>query len=84
MASAGSKSVISKDMQELGQGREDVSHSIQGHKANLSNPSKSCRALHDITGILLTATRHKRAEQEEQRQGDRGAWRRRQPVRQGG
>lgn len=40
MNSAGDRSVISKDMQELGQGREDVSHSIQGHKANLSNPSK--------------------------------------------
>lgn len=39
MASAGSKSVISDDMQELTQGKETISNSIQGHKANLSNPS---------------------------------------------
>lgn len=41
MDSAGSKSVVSRDMQELGQGGEDISHQIQGHKANLSNPSTS-------------------------------------------
>ena len=41
MASAGNKSVISNDMQELTQGQEDVSKTIQGHKANLSNPSKT-------------------------------------------
>jgi hypothetical protein len=39
MASAGSKSVLSDDMQELTQGKETISNSIQGHKANLSNPS---------------------------------------------
>ena len=39
MASAGNKSVISDDMQELNQGPEDISKTIQGHKANLSNPS---------------------------------------------
>ncbi|KAL6860714.1 hypothetical protein ACO1O0_004748 [Amphichorda felina] len=41
MASAGNKSVISNDMQELNQGQEDVSKTIQGHKANLSNPNTS-------------------------------------------
>ncbi|KFH41212.1 hypothetical protein ACRE_080730 [Hapsidospora chrysogenum ATCC 11550] len=41
MASAGNKSVISDDMQELNQGPEDMSKTIQGHKANLSNPNTS-------------------------------------------
>lgn len=40
MNSAGDRSVISNDMQELRQGGEEISHKIQGHKANLSNPSK--------------------------------------------
>lgn len=39
MSAAGAKSVISNDMQELGQGKEDISNKISGHKANLSNPS---------------------------------------------
>ena len=51
MASAGSKSVISNDMQELGQGKEDISHQIQGHKANLSNPSKPLVQLHHDTSF---------------------------------
>lgn len=41
MDSAGAKSVMSNDMKELGQGKEDVSNIIRGHKANLSNPSES-------------------------------------------
>ena len=41
MDSAGSKSVMSDDMQELSQGKENISNTIQGHKANLSNPSTS-------------------------------------------
>ncbi|RSM06453.1 hypothetical protein CDV31_009133 [Fusarium ambrosium] len=41
MNSAGDRSVISNDMQELRQGGEEVSHKIQGHKANLSNPNTS-------------------------------------------
>ena len=45
MASAGNKSVISNDMQELNQGQEDVSKTIQGHKANLSNPSKTTNGI---------------------------------------
>ena len=39
MDSAGAKSVVSRDMQELREGAEEISHRIQGHKANLSNPS---------------------------------------------
>ncbi|KAI1178477.1 hypothetical protein F4777DRAFT_97520 [Nemania sp. FL0916] len=41
MESAGAKSVVSRDMEELSQGREDISHQVQGHKANLSNPNTS-------------------------------------------
>ncbi|KAH7260556.1 hypothetical protein NCS52_00821800 [Fusarium sp. LHS14.1] len=41
MNSAGDRSVISNDMQELRQGGEEISHKIQGHKANLSNPNTS-------------------------------------------
>ncbi|EGY17061.1 hypothetical protein HYQ45_001361 [Verticillium longisporum] len=41
MSAAGAKSVISNDMQELGQGKEDISNKISGHKANLSNPNTS-------------------------------------------
>ncbi|KAF4966519.1 hypothetical protein FSARC_5761 [Fusarium sarcochroum] len=41
MNSAGDRSVISDDMQELRQGGEEISHKIQGHKANLSNPNTS-------------------------------------------
>jgi hypothetical protein len=42
MDSAGAKSVISNDIQELTEGREQISKRVQGHKANLSNPSTSC------------------------------------------
>ncbi|KAM0326589.1 hypothetical protein ACHAQA_006458 [Verticillium albo-atrum] len=41
MSSAGAKSVISNDMQELNQGKEDISNQISGHKANISNPNTS-------------------------------------------
>ncbi|GAW26806.1 putative conidiation protein con-6 [Rosellinia necatrix] len=41
MDSAGAKSTISRDMQELTQGKEDISHQVRGHKANLSNPNTS-------------------------------------------
>lgn len=40
MDSAGSKSVISNDMQELQEGKETIASQIRGHKANLSNPSE--------------------------------------------
>ncbi|KAI0459990.1 hypothetical protein F5B21DRAFT_499134 [Xylaria acuta] len=41
MESAGARSAVSKDMQEIIQGREDISHKVQGHKANLANPNTS-------------------------------------------
>ncbi|CAJ2507208.1 Uu.00g083940.m01.CDS01 [Anthostomella pinea] len=41
MESAGAKSTMSCDMQELTEGKETISHSVQGHKANLSNPNTS-------------------------------------------
>ncbi|KAK8121181.1 Conidiation protein 6-domain-containing protein [Apiospora kogelbergensis] len=41
MDSAGAKSSVSRDMEELTQGKEDISHSVQGHKANLANPNTS-------------------------------------------
>ncbi|KXX74051.1 Conidiation-specific protein 6 [Madurella mycetomatis] len=41
MDSAGAKSVMSNDMKELSQGKEDISNIIRGHKANLSNPNTS-------------------------------------------
>lgn len=44
MDSAGAKSTLSRDMEELTQGKEEISHSVQGHKANLANPSMSCTA----------------------------------------
>jgi len=39
MDSAGAKSVMSNDMKELTEGKEGISNTIRGHKANLSNPS---------------------------------------------
>ncbi|KAJ8125338.1 hypothetical protein O1611_g8301 [Lasiodiplodia mahajangana] len=41
MDSAGAKSAMSEDMQNITQGREDTSHKVQGHKANLANPNTS-------------------------------------------
>ena len=41
MDSAGAKSNLSNDMQELTQGKEQTTNTIRGHKANLSNPSKN-------------------------------------------
>ncbi|KAI0525442.1 hypothetical protein F5B22DRAFT_642461 [Xylaria bambusicola] len=41
MDSAGAKSNLSQDMQEITQGKEDISKQVQGHKANLSNPNTS-------------------------------------------
>ncbi|KAJ2986866.1 hypothetical protein NUW58_g4827 [Xylaria curta] len=41
MNSAGAKSVVSKDMQEITQGKETISREVQGHKANLTNPNTS-------------------------------------------
>ncbi|KAK4212522.1 hypothetical protein QBC37DRAFT_424703 [Rhypophila decipiens] len=41
MNSAGAKSVMSNDMQELSEGKENISNVIRGHKANLANPNTS-------------------------------------------
>ncbi|KAI1425899.1 hypothetical protein F5Y12DRAFT_325107 [Xylaria sp. FL1777] len=55
MESAGAKSAVSRDMQELTQGKEDISRQVQGHKANLANPNTSEKskehsrqAIHDL------------------------------------
>lgn len=37
--SAGAKSVVSNDIQELGHGKEDTSNRASGLKAAMSNPS---------------------------------------------
>ncbi|KAB5531352.1 hypothetical protein GE09DRAFT_1224483 [Coniochaeta sp. 2T2.1] len=39
--SQGAKSVMSNDMKELTEGKEQISSTIRGHKANLSNPNTS-------------------------------------------
>ena len=41
MDSAGAKSTMSRDMEELTTGRETISKQVQGHKAVLSNPNTS-------------------------------------------
>ncbi|KAI0443937.1 hypothetical protein F4803DRAFT_549687 [Xylaria telfairii] len=41
MESAGAKSAVSRDMQEITEGREEISRKVQGHKANLANPNTS-------------------------------------------
>ncbi|OTA67774.1 hypothetical protein K449DRAFT_461750 [Hypoxylon sp. EC38] len=41
MESAGAKSTMSRDMQELTTGRETTSNMVKGHKANLANPNTS-------------------------------------------
>ncbi|KAI6093168.1 hypothetical protein F4821DRAFT_253146 [Hypoxylon rubiginosum] len=41
MESAGAKSTMSRDMQELTTGRENISNTVKGHKANLANPNTS-------------------------------------------
>ncbi|KAI0169572.1 hypothetical protein GGR52DRAFT_472971 [Hypoxylon sp. FL1284] len=41
MESAGAKSTMSRDMQELTTGRENVSNAVKGHKANLATPNTS-------------------------------------------
>merc|ERR1712036_34822 len=41
MDSAGARSVMSDDMKELTKGKEDISSSVRGHKANLPTPTPS-------------------------------------------
>ncbi|KAI1335264.1 hypothetical protein F5Y15DRAFT_420106 [Xylariaceae sp. FL0016] len=52
MESAGAKSTMSRDMQELTQGKEQVSHSVQGHKANLSNPNTNEKSKENSRQII--------------------------------
>ncbi|KAK0636039.1 hypothetical protein B0T17DRAFT_612827 [Bombardia bombarda] len=67
MDSAGAKSVMSNDMKELTEGKEQTSNTIKGHKANLSNPNtseaskkNSERVLEDLGGSdTQEATRNK-------------------------
>ncbi|KAK3366294.1 hypothetical protein B0T24DRAFT_652164 [Lasiosphaeria ovina] len=41
MDSAGAKSVMSNDMKELHEGKEETSNIIRGHKAAITNPNTS-------------------------------------------
>ncbi|KAK0619178.1 Conidiation protein 6-domain-containing protein [Immersiella caudata] len=67
MDSAGAKSVMSNDMKEINEGKEEISNVIRGHKANLSNPNtsekskeNSERVLEDLGGSdTQEATRNK-------------------------
>ncbi|KAK4244545.1 hypothetical protein C7999DRAFT_17201 [Corynascus novoguineensis] len=52
MDSAGSKSVISNDMKELTEGKENITNEIRGHKANLSNPNTSEESKENSKEIL--------------------------------
>ncbi|KAI0471686.1 hypothetical protein GGR56DRAFT_655143 [Xylariaceae sp. FL0804] len=52
MDSAGAKSTMSRDMQELTQGKETISHSVAGHKANLSNPNTSERSKENSRKVI--------------------------------
>ncbi|KAI1190308.1 hypothetical protein F5B17DRAFT_387570 [Nemania serpens] len=52
MESAGAKSVVSRDMQEIAEGREEVSHKVQGHKANLANPNTSKKSKEQSRQII--------------------------------
>ncbi|KAK3328110.1 hypothetical protein B0T19DRAFT_183029 [Cercophora scortea] len=52
MESAGVKSVMSNDMQELSEGKEQVSGTIKGHKANLSNPNTSAASKENSERII--------------------------------
>lgn len=79
MDSAGAKSVMSNDMKELTEGKEDTSNTIRGHKANLSNPSmyiQSFTILCVNTLVLIIEPcsqppRHQRSLEEAQRRADR-------------
>ena len=65
MNSAGAKSVISNDMQELREGQETISNTVRGHKANISNPSISATSRYWIT---LTGIDTSEQSKEESRQ----------------
>ena len=59
---------MSNDMQELTQGKEDISNQIRGHKANLSNPNtsqqskeNSKQAIEDLGGDANALSNHSRS-----------------------
>ncbi|KAI0124969.1 hypothetical protein BJ170DRAFT_726680 [Xylariales sp. AK1849] len=52
MDSAGAKSTISRDMEELTQGKETISNSVSGHKANLSNPNTSEKSKENSRNVI--------------------------------
>jgi len=52
MDSAGAKSHMSEDMKELNTGKEDISHKVQGHKANLSNPNTSEQSKQNSKNVI--------------------------------
>ena len=59
MSSAGAKSVMSDDIQNITEGKEDISNRASGYKATLSNPSTSSPLLSfpflpiDVKGRLV-------------------------------
>ncbi|KAJ9160732.1 hypothetical protein NKR19_g3054 [Coniochaeta hoffmannii] len=52
MDSQGAKSVMSNDMKELTEGKEQISSQIRGHKANLSNPNTSEKSKENSRQVL--------------------------------
>ncbi|KAK5652158.1 hypothetical protein OQA88_10800 [Cercophora sp. LCS_1] len=52
MDSAGAKSVMSNDMKEINEGKEETSNVIRGHKANLSNPNTSDKSKENSERII--------------------------------
>ncbi|KAI1370852.1 hypothetical protein F4677DRAFT_437126 [Hypoxylon crocopeplum] len=52
MESAGAKSTMSRDMQELSTGKETVSHIVKGHKANIANPNTSEKSKEHSRGVI--------------------------------
>ncbi|KAH7040644.1 uncharacterized protein B0I36DRAFT_357915 [Microdochium trichocladiopsis] len=52
MDSAGAKSTMSRDMEELTTGQETVSKQVQGHKAALSNPNTSEAAKENSRAVI--------------------------------
>ncbi|KAK4185467.1 hypothetical protein QBC35DRAFT_16037 [Podospora australis] len=52
MDSAGAKSVMSNDMQELSEGKENITNVIRGHEANLSNPNTSEKSKENSKQII--------------------------------
>ncbi|ORY64453.1 uncharacterized protein BCR38DRAFT_215151 [Pseudomassariella vexata] len=52
MDSAGAKSPMSRDIEELIQGRREHSNAVRGHKANLANPNASDKSKENSQTII--------------------------------